>query len=68
MSKEFNDLIEKLKNNDYFAYVFLLKKFININYQGLDGNSLLHACIEFCNYPALLHTLSRKANLEIPGV
>lgn len=58
-------VIEKLKTGDYFEYVAALSGFENINFQDQDGCSLVHACVNFCNYPALLSTITRNANIDL---
>ena len=68
MSEVFFELIQRIKENDISGFMVSLKRLRNINFRAEDGNSILHACVELCNYPALLYTMSRKAELDIFGV
>ena len=61
----FRTLTDTLKGFDLEEYIKELSKYKNVNIQDQDGNSLLHYCVINCNYPALLYTMSRKANLNI---
>ena len=61
----FRSLTDTLKGFDLEEYIKELSKYKNVNIQDQDGNSLLHYCVINCNYPALLYTMSRKANLNI---
>lgn len=58
-------VVEKLKTGDYFEYIAALSGFENIDFQDQDGCSLVHACVNFCNYPALLSTIARNANVDL---
>ena len=65
---DFKRISQKLQNYDYTGYIEEVSQFKNINFQDKDGNTLLHFCVNFCNLPALLYTMGRKANLDLDNV
>ena len=65
---DFMPIIEALERYDYNGYVELLRNVRNINFQDNDGNTLLHKCVTFCNYPCLLYTMGKKANVDLENI
>lgn len=62
----FESLRQDIINGDPFDFIDHLNGFHELNYQDeKTGNSLLHECINYCNYPALNELISRKANVDI---
>lgn len=62
----FEELKKDIVNGDPFDFIDHLNGFREINFQDPEtGNSLLHECINACNYPALIELLSRRADVNI---
>lgn len=62
----FNRLVQDIKDNDPFEFIDHLNGFHHYDYKDeTTGNSLLHECINYCNYPALIELLSKGANFNI---
>ena len=65
---EFKEIRSLLKNYDYRGYINAVNQLKNINYQDLEGNTLLHFCVNYCNNQALLYTMGKKANLDLGNI
>ena len=68
----FSDLINNIKENDFDKFCENLNQATrqdqsNVNFQNpaSNQNTLLHYCIEYSNYPALVQTLSKKPNVNV---
>ncbi|EAY00675.1 hypothetical protein TVAG_208670 [Trichomonas vaginalis G3] len=64
--ERFTKLVADIQNGDPFDFIDHLNVFYDINFQDPNtGDSLLHSCINYCNYPALVELISRKADVNI---
>ena len=63
---QFAGLKQDIVNGDPFDFIDHLNGFKdNINYQDEEtGNSLLHEAVNYCNYPALIELIHRKADVN----
>ena len=64
-SEKYQIIIKDIENGDPFEFIEHLNGINDLNYQNSIGDSLLHLCISYCNYPALVELLSRNVNLNL---
>ena len=61
----FAGLKQDIINGDPFDFIDHLNGFHELDYKDeTTGNTLLHECVNYCNYPALTELISRRADVN----
>lgn len=63
--EKYTRLLQDIQTNDAFTFIDHLDGYFNLDTVGENGYSLLHECVNYCNYPALIELISRGANVNV---